>query len=57
MKIRNPKPITDLLMPSLTIAKNTTLSGTFTSKSNSLNLTLRSNYVRLNNIKFNFILS
>ena len=55
MKIRNPKPITDLLMPSLTIAKNTTLSGTFTSKSNSLNLTLRSNYVRLNNIKFNFI--
>ena len=53
LKLKNPKPLTQLLMPSLSIAKNTTLNGTFTTKSNSLNLTLRSNYVKLNNIKFN----
>ena len=53
LNLKNPKPLTQLLMPSLSIAKNTTLNGTFTTKSNSLNLTLRSNYVKLNNIKFN----
>ncbi len=52
LNLKNPKPLTQLLMPSLTIAKNTTLNGTFTTKSNSLNLTLRSNSVKLNNIKF-----
>ncbi len=55
LNLKNPKPLTQLLMPSLTIAKNTTLNGTFTSKSNSLNLTLRSNYVKINNIKLNSI--
>ena len=51
LNLKNPKPLTKLLMPSLSIAKNTTLSGTFTTKSKSLNLTLRSNYVNINNIK------
>ena len=55
LNLKNPKPLTQLLMPSLTIAKNTTLNGTFTSKSNSLNLTLRSNYVKINNVRLNSI--
>ena len=53
LKIKDPKPLTELLMPSLNIAKNTTLNGTFTTKSHSLNLTLRSNYVKVNNISLN----
>ena len=53
LTVKNPKPLTKLLMPSLAIAKNTTLNGTFTSRSKSLNLTLRSSYVKFNNIKFN----
>ena len=55
LNIKNPKPITKLLMPSLTIAKNTTLNGTFTTKSRSMNLTLRSKNVKVNNIKINNI--
>ena len=55
LNLKNPKPLTKLLMPSLSIAKNTTLNGTFTSKSKSLNLTLRSNYVKVNNIRINSI--
>ena len=55
LKLKDPKPLTQLLIPSLSIAKNTTLNGTFTTKSKSLNLTLRSNYVKLNNINFNSI--
>ena len=42
-------------MPSLSIAKNTTLNGIFTTKSQSLNMTLRSRYVKINNIKINNI--
>lgn len=53
LNLKNPKPLTKLLMPSLSIAKNTTFNGTFTSKSSSLNLTLRSNYIKINNIKIN----
>ena len=53
LNLKDPQPLTELLMPSLTIAKNTTLNGTFTSKAKSLNLTLRSNCIMLNNIKFN----
>ncbi|MBQ3353640.1 MAG: translocation/assembly module TamB domain-containing protein [Bacteroidales bacterium] len=51
MNLKNPKPLTKLLVPSVSIANNTTLNGTFTSKSQSLNLSLRSNYVNINNIK------
>ncbi len=35
-----------LFLPELTIAPNTTFNGTFTSKSNLLNMTLRSNYIK-----------
>ena len=55
LNIKKPKPLTKLLMPSLTIAKNTTLNGTFTTKSNSLNLTFRSNYVKFNGIRIDDI--
>lgn len=51
MNLKNPKPLTKLLTPSVSIANNTTLNGTFTSKSQSLNLSLRSNYVNINDIK------
>ncbi len=51
MNLKNPKPLTKLLVPSVSIANNTTLNGTFTSRSQSLNLSLRSNYVNINNIK------
>ena len=51
MNLKNPKPLTRLLVPSVSIANNTTLNGTFTSRSQSLNLSLRSNYVNINNIK------
>ena len=53
LKLKDPEPLTQLLMPSLTIAKNTTLNGTFTTKSKSLNMTLRSNFVKLNNVRLN----
>ena len=55
LNIKDPKPLTKLLMPSLSIAKNTTLNGIFTTKSQSLNMTLRSRYVKINNIKINDI--
>ena len=55
LNIKDPKPLTKLLMPSLSLAKNTTLNGIFTTKSHSLNLTLRSRYVKINNIKINNI--
>ena len=51
MNLKNPQPLTDLFAPSIEVAKNTTLKGTFTTKSNSLNLTLRSKYVNVNNLK------
>ena len=51
MNLKNPKPLTQLLMPSLTLADNTTLNGTFTTKSKLLNMTLRSKYIQVNNIK------
>lgn len=51
LNINDPKPITNMFMPNINIAKNTSLSGTFTSRSRLLNLTLRSKYVNINNIK------
>lgn len=51
MNLKNPKPLTKLLIPSVNVANNTTLNGTFTTKSQSLNLSLRSNYVNISNIK------
>ena len=55
LNLKEPKPLTKLLMPSLSIAKNTTLSGTFTSRSRSLNLSLRSKYIKYNNVRIDYI--
>ena len=55
LNIKNPKPITQILLPGLSIAKNTSLKGTFTSRSNSLNLTLRSKQIQFNNVRINNI--
>lgn len=52
LNITNPAPLTQLLMPKLQLAKNTTLNGTFTSRSNTLNMTLRSKQVNFGNIQF-----
>ena len=50
MNINNPDPITQLLLPQLQVAKNTTLNGTFTSRTNMFSLTLRSKAARFNDI-------
>ena len=55
LNVKDSKPITRLFAPSITIANNTSLNGTFTSRSKSLNLTMRSKYVTINNIKLNNI--
>ena len=55
LNLKDPQPITDLLIPSISIANNTSLKGTFTTKSNSLSFTLRSKYVNINKIKIDNI--
>ncbi|MBR4392100.1 MAG: translocation/assembly module TamB domain-containing protein [Bacteroidales bacterium] len=55
LNVKDPKPITQFLVPNLSIAKNTSLNGTFTSRSHSLNLSVRSKYLKFNNIKINNI--
>ena len=53
LTLKDTKTISRLLMPSVSIAKNTTLNGTFTSRSNLLNLTLRSKNVKVGDLDFN----
>ena len=53
LTLKDTKTISRLLMPSVSIAKNTTLNGTFTSRSNSLNLTMRSKNVQVGALNFN----
>ena len=55
LNVYDSKPLTKMFAPSITVADNTSLNGTFTSRSNSLNFTLRSKYVKINNIKINNI--
>ena len=55
LNVKDPKPLTQLFVPNLSIAKNTTLKGTYTSRSRSLNLTLRSKSIRFNDFKVNNI--
>ena len=55
MNIKDPKPIMNMVMPDLTIAKNTNLEGSFNSTERNLDLTLRSKYIRFNSIKINGI--
>ena len=53
LTLKDTRTISRLLMPSLKIAKNTSLKGTFTSRTQSLNLTLRSKNVQLGDLNFN----
>ena len=53
LALKDTKTISRFLMPSVKIAKNTTLNGTFTSRTNSLNFTLRSNQVQVGQMNFN----
>lgn len=51
--LKDTQTISRLFMPSLKIAKNTSLRGTFTSRTNSLNLTLRSKNISVGDVNFN----
>ena len=53
LNLKDTKTLCRLFMPSLGIAKNTSLSGTFTSRSNTLNLTLRSKKIQFGEVNFN----
>ena len=55
LNVKDPKTLTSFFMPNLSIAKNTSLNGTFTSNSRMMSLTLRSKYVKINNIRINNI--
>ncbi len=53
LTLKDTNTLSRLLMPSVKIAKNTTLVGTFTSRTNSLNLTLRSKNVQVGGVNIN----
>ena len=55
LTLKDTNTLSRLLMPSVKIAKNTTLSGTFTSRTNSLNLTMRSKNVQVGGVSVNDI--
>ena len=55
LTLKDTNTLSRLLMPSVKIAKNTSLSGTFTSRTNSLNLTLRSKNVQVGGVEINDI--
>ena len=55
LTLKDTKTLSQLFMPSLKIAKNTSLKGTFTSRTNALNLTLRSNNVQIGDVSLNDI--
>ena len=55
LTVYDSKPLTEMFAPSITIANNTSLNGTFTTKANSLSFTLRSKFMKINNIKVNNI--
>ena len=51
--LKDTKTLSQLFMPNLKIAKNTTLNGTFTSRSNQLNLTARTKKVEIGQVAIN----
>ncbi len=53
LTLKDTKTISRLLMPSVSIANNTTLKFNFTSRSNSLDLTLRSKNVQVGDLSLN----
>lgn len=55
LTLKDTRTISRLVMPSVKIAKNTTLNGNFTSRNYSLGLTLRSKNVQVGQVNFNDI--
>ena len=55
LTLKDMSTISRLLMPSVQIANNTTVSGTYTSRTNSLNLTVRSKNVQVGAVEINDI--
>lgn len=55
LTLKDTQTLSRLLVPSLRIAKNTTLSGTFTSRTNALDLTMRSEKVQIGSVDINDI--
>ncbi len=55
LNLKDTKIISQLFMPSLRIAKGTSLNGTFTSKSNQLELMVRSKSVQIGDVAINDI--
>ena len=53
LTLKDTRTLSRLLMPTLQIAKNSTVNGTFTSRSNQLNLTVRSQSVKIGNLNIN----
>ena len=53
LMLKDTQTISRLLMPTVSIAKNTSLNGTFTSRNNTLNLSLRSKNVKVGQLNFN----
>ena len=51
--LKDTRPLTKLFIPSLKIAKNTSVNGTFTSKTNQLNLTARSKSIKFGDLSIN----
>ena len=52
MNLKDTRTLTRLLLPDLTVSKNTTLNGTFTSRSHMLNFTMRSKLVNYGIVRF-----
>ena len=50
LTLKDTKTVSRLLMPNLKIAKNTTFSGTFSSKTNQMSLTARTQSIKLGNL-------
>ena len=55
LTLKDTETLSRFLMPSVKIAKNTTINGTFTSRTNSLNLTARSKNVQVGTVNINDI--
>ena len=55
LNLKDTRTISRLLMPSVSIAKNTTLNGTFTSRNNQLNLTVRSRNVKIGDLNLDHV--
>ena len=53
LTLKDTRTLSRLFMPTLQIAKNTTVNGTFTSRSNQLNLTVRSQSVQIGKLNVN----